>query len=158
MRASNRKQELSVSDACRAVSTQRRCGSPGHVLKVLRQFEREVAALASTARRTRQDSQTLRAEALILLATRLFLSGLILTVLFALGHLAGFLQTARAARRDPQLAELTRAMRGHKVNLLGFQPSLLDFREYFSLNFSVLQGIVICAVIIALFGLAWWTA
>lgn len=73
-----------------------------------------------------------------MLATRLFLSGLILTVLFALGHLAGFLQAARAARQDPKLAEITRAMREYKVNLLGFQPSLLDFREYFSLNFSIL--------------------
>ncbi len=73
-----------------------------------------------------------------MLAMRLFLSGLVLMVLFALGHLAGFLQAARAARQDPHLAEATRAMRAYKVNLLGFQPSLLDFREYFSLNFSIL--------------------
>lgn len=84
------------------------------------------------------DSPTNRAEARTMLAMRLFLSGLVLIVLFALGHLAGFLQAARAARQDPQLAEATRAMRAYKVNLLGFQPSLLDFREYFSLNFSIL--------------------
>jgi len=73
-----------------------------------------------------------------MLSLRLFQSGLVLTALFALGHLLGFLQAFRAARRDPGLAELTRAMREHKTKVLGFEPSILDFREYFSLNFSLL--------------------
>lgn len=73
-----------------------------------------------------------------MLARQIFVSGLIVTGLFALGHFAGFLRGARAARRDPHMTDLTRAMREHKVNLFGFQPSLLDFREYFSLNFSIL--------------------
>jgi hypothetical protein len=71
-------------------------------------------------------------------AKRLFLSGLIVMCLFAFGHLAGFLQAARSARQDPHMIDLTREMREHKVNVLGFQPSILDFREYFSLNFSIL--------------------
>ena len=33
------------------------------------------------------------------------------TLLFALAHLAGFLQAAHAARHHPDLAELTRAIR-----------------------------------------------
>ncbi len=69
---------------------------------------------------------------------RLFLSGLIAMGIFGLGHLAGFLQGAHAARHDPAMAELTRAMREQKVSVLGLHPSLLDFREYFSLNFSIL--------------------
>jgi hypothetical protein len=73
-----------------------------------------------------------------MLARRLFLSGLIMMCLFAIGHFGGFLQGARAARKDPDMADLTRAMREHRVRLLGFQPSILDFREYFSLNFSIL--------------------
>ena len=37
------------------------------------------------------------------------------------------------------MADLTtRAMREHKTSVLGFEPSILDFREYFSLNFSIL--------------------
>ena len=66
-----------------------------------------------------------------MLGRRLFYSGLILTAGFALAHLGGFIQAAYAARNDPSMADLTRAM-------LGFHPSILDFREYFSLNFSVL--------------------
>jgi hypothetical protein len=73
-----------------------------------------------------------------MLARRLFISGLSVTVLFAAGHFFGFLQAARAARSDPGMANLTRAMREYKANVLGFTPSILDFREYFSLNFSVL--------------------
>ena len=73
-----------------------------------------------------------------MLANRLFLSGLIMMCLFAVGHLGGFLQAARAARNDPEMAALTRAMREHKASLLGLRPSILDFREYFSLNFSIL--------------------
>lgn len=69
---------------------------------------------------------------------RLFISGLIVMSLFALGHLGGFIQSVNKARNDPGMADLTRAMRDHKVNLFGFQPSILDFREYFSLNFSIL--------------------
>ncbi len=136
-----------------------------------------------------------------MLAVRLFRSGLIASCLFALGHFLGFLEAARAARHDPAMAGLTRAMREHRTNVAGFQPSILDFREYFSLNFSILllgsavlgfvaismaphppavvrrmsavyvvtmlmllgtsvyfsvfQGMVSCAVIAALFGLAW---
>jgi len=71
-------------------------------------------------------------------ARRLFVSALILMCLFAFAHLAGFILSARAARRDPRMADLTRAMREHKTTLLGFKPSILDFREYFSLNFSIL--------------------
>lgn len=66
------------------------------------------------------------------------MSGLIAMCLFAAGHLGGFFQAARAARNDPQMADLTRAMREHRVSVLGFRPSILDFREYFSLNFSIL--------------------
>jgi hypothetical protein len=73
-----------------------------------------------------------------MLAKRFFMSGLYVTVLFAVGHFFGFVQAARAARSDPGMADLTRAMREHKTNVLGFTPSILDFREYFSLNFSVL--------------------
>lgn len=73
-----------------------------------------------------------------MLAKRLFLSGLIVMCLFAFGHLGGFFQAARSARNDPQMAELTRAMREHRSSVLGFRPSILDFREYFSLNFSIL--------------------
>lgn len=135
---------------------------------------------------------------------RLFVSGLLVMCLFALGHLGGFFQGARAARHDPSMADLTRAMREQKTSLFGFHASLLDFREYFSLNFSVLlflaaalgfvslavtedqlrvirplsqvyliafllllgtslyfsvfQGILTCAIIATLFGLAWWLA
>lgn len=74
-----------------------------------------------------------------MLAWRLFVSGLGMMCLFAAGHFAGFLQAARAARRDPDMADLTRAMREHTTSLLGFRPSVLDFREYFSLNFSILM-------------------
>ncbi len=73
-----------------------------------------------------------------MLAKQLLASGLILMGLFALAHLGGFLHAAHTARHDPGMAELTRAMRDHKSNLLGFQPSILDFREYSSLNFSTL--------------------
>jgi len=73
-----------------------------------------------------------------MLARRLFLSGLTVMCLFAAGHFGGFLQAARAARRDPGMADLTRAMREHTTSVLGFRPSVLDFREYFSLNFSIL--------------------
>jgi len=135
---------------------------------------------------------------------RLFVSGLIVMCLFALGHLGGFLQGARAARHDPSMADLTRAMKEYKTSVFGFHASLLDFREYFSLNFSILlflaaalgfvslgiaedqlrairtlsqlylvafllllgtslyfsvfQGILTCASIAILFGLAWWLA
>lgn len=72
------------------------------------------------------------------MSKRLFGCGLIVTVLFACGHFCGFLQAAREAGHNPQMAELTRAMREQKASLLGFHPSILDFREYFSLNFSIL--------------------
>lgn len=73
-----------------------------------------------------------------MMAKRLFFSGLLVMCVFAIGHLAGFLAAAQAARNDPGMAALTQAMREHKISLLGFQPSILDFREYFSLNFSIL--------------------
>ena len=69
---------------------------------------------------------------------RWFISGLAATWVFGLAHLGGFLQAARTARNDPRMSDLTRAMRAHQTNLLGFHPSILDFREYFSLNFSIL--------------------
>jgi len=71
-------------------------------------------------------------------AKRLFITGLIVMCFFAGGHLTGFLLGARAARQDPKMADLTRAMQEYKTNLFGFEPSLLDFREYFSSNFSIL--------------------
>ncbi|MFN0137800.1 MAG: LIC_13387 family protein [Phycisphaerae bacterium] len=57
---------------------------------------------------------------------------------FGVGHFFGFLSAAHAARNDPRLAELTEAMRAQRTRVLGFSPSILDFREYFSLNFSLL--------------------
>ena len=69
---------------------------------------------------------------------RVFTAGLVALVLFACGHFGGYLHASYAARHDPGLADMTRAMREHKSRLLGFSPSLLDFREYFSLNFSIL--------------------
>jgi len=67
-----------------------------------------------------------------------FVSGLWVTGLFAVGHLSGFLMGAWASRHDPGMADLTRAMRAYRIHLMGFHPSMLDFREYFSLNFSIL--------------------
>lgn len=57
-------------------------------------------------------------------------------VLFAIGHFAGFLTARAAARHDPDLVELTARMRAHRAAILGFHPSILDLREYFSLVFS----------------------
>lgn len=71
-------------------------------------------------------------------AQMLYTAGLVLMVWFGLGHFMGFVQAARAARRDPDMAELTKAMRARKTRVMGFEASILDFREYFSLNFSVL--------------------
>ena len=73
-----------------------------------------------------------------MLGKNLFLSGLVVMGFFALGHLGGFLQAAYSTRHDSAMADLTKVMREHKTSLLGFQPSILDFREYFSLNFSIL--------------------
>jgi hypothetical protein len=36
------------------------------------------------------------------------------------------------------MSALTGAMQARRASLLGFHPSILDFREYFSLNFSIL--------------------
>ena len=80
----------------------------------------------------------------------LFLGGLVLMSLFAVGHLAGFVQAARAARNDPRMADLTRAMRDHRIDLFGFRPSILDFREYFSLNFSILLVLAVVIGFVAL--------
>ncbi len=71
-------------------------------------------------------------------ASSFYTAGLVLTALFGFGHFTGFLQATRAARHDPDLADLTRSMRQKKTRLLGFEASILDFREYFSLNFSIL--------------------
>jgi hypothetical protein len=73
-----------------------------------------------------------------MLGVRFFTGGLILMALFAFGHLSGFIAAVHAARHDPGMADLTRAMRAHRTKLLGFNASLQDFREYFSLNFSIL--------------------
>lgn len=72
------------------------------------------------------------------MSSRLFLSGSIVMGVFALAHLGGFLQAVYVAQQDPGMAELTRAMREQKSSLMGFHPSILDFRYYFSLNFSIL--------------------
>jgi len=72
------------------------------------------------------------------LGRRLFVAGLVLMAAFVLAHLGGFLQSAHAARHDRGLTDLTRAMQEHKTSPLGFRPSILDFREYFSVNFSIL--------------------
>lgn len=69
---------------------------------------------------------------------RIFKAGLVVMAVFAMAHFGGFLQSAYAARTRPEMAELTRLMRATKTSLLGFEPSILDFREYFSLNFSLL--------------------
>jgi hypothetical protein len=88
-----------------------------------------------------------------MLARRLFVSGLITMCLFACAHFGGFLQAAYAARHDPGMAELTRAMRAQRTNLLGFEASILDFREYFSANFSILMllagvlGLVVLSIV-----------
>jgi hypothetical protein len=76
-----------------------------------------------------------------MIGKQFFLAALIMMSLFAVGHFGGFLQAAYAARHDPRLADLTKAMQQYKTNFLGFQPSMLDFREYFSLNFSVLLSL-----------------
>ncbi len=71
-------------------------------------------------------------------ANRWFLAAVILSALFAAGHTAGFFVSRHAARTDPNLTDLTRAMQRHRADVLGFHPSILDFREYFSVNFSLL--------------------
>jgi hypothetical protein len=71
-------------------------------------------------------------------ARHFYQTGLVLMTTLGLGHLGGFILAARAARHDPRLADVTSAMRSAKSSLLGLQPSILDFREYFSLSFSIL--------------------
>jgi len=66
-----------------------------------------------------------------------WLAGVTLEVLFACGHFAGFMMGRTAARTDPKLAEVTRLMREITTKVGPFRPSLLDFREYFSMNFSI---------------------
>ena len=70
--------------------------------------------------------------------TTLFRVGLVTTALFGLGHFTGFVQATKAARSDPDMRELTEAMRAKTTRLMGLEASILDFREYFSLNFSIL--------------------
>lgn len=72
---------------------------------------------------------------------------MVLTVLFAVGHFAGFLAARDAARSDPGLLDLTKAMQAHTTRVMGMEPSILDFREYFSANFSLL--------LLAAAGLTW---
>ncbi|MFN8061603.1 MAG: hypothetical protein U0Q12_20765 [Vicinamibacterales bacterium] len=74
------------------------------------------------------------------MSLRAFRVGLALIVLFALGHLMGFMSAAYDARHDPALADVTAMMRAHRSPLMGFAPSLLDFREYASLCYSLLLG------------------
>jgi hypothetical protein len=71
-------------------------------------------------------------------AHTMFASGLVVMALFGLGHFGGFVQASVAARRDPGMADLTRDMRAKTTRVMGFEASILDFREYFSLNFSIL--------------------
>lgn len=66
------------------------------------------------------------------------LGGVISIVVFALGHFGGFLAAAWKARSDPGMRDLTSAMRAHVEPVMGFRPSILDFREYFSASFSLL--------------------
>lgn len=67
---------------------------------------------------------------------------LIFIVLFSLGHLVGFAISARAARESPELADLTRAMAAQRNEVLGLEASVLDYREYFSVCFSILLLLV----------------
>ncbi len=67
-----------------------------------------------------------------------FIIACVLTLLFAAAHAGGFLQSRKEARHSPRRAELTRQMRAHKTRLAGFEPTTLDFYEYFSANLSVL--------------------
>lgn len=71
-------------------------------------------------------------------AQTLYAAGIVLMALFGLGHFGGFIQASSAARRDPDMADLTRDMRAKTTRVMGFEASILDFREYFSLNFSLL--------------------
>ena len=79
----------------------------------------------------------------------LFLVACGLGVLFATGHFFGFLAARHAARTDPALADLTRAMRAHVTPLAGFRPSILDFREYFSAAFSPMLLAVVALALLA---------
>jgi len=71
-------------------------------------------------------------------AHTMYAAGLVVMALFGLGHFGGFVQASLAARRDPDMADLTRDMRAKTTRVMGFEASILDFREYFSLNFSLL--------------------
>jgi hypothetical protein len=73
----------------------------------------------------------------------LYKAGLILTGLFATGHFTGFIQASLAARRDPALADLTRAMRAQGSTVAGMRATILDYREYFSVSYSILLVLVI---------------
>ncbi len=83
----------------------------------------------------------------------LFLIACGLMLLFAAGHCGGYLQARKAARHSPKHVELTRQMRAHKVKMAGFEPSVLDFYEYFSANLSVLLAFLGVAL-----GVAYWLA
>lgn len=83
------------------------------------------------------------------IAQRFFLAGCALTALFAVGHALGFAMAYRAARHDPGMAELTRAMREKRFRVGGMEPSILDFREYFSASFSLLLAGLVAVNLIA---------
>lgn len=75
-------------------------------------------------------------------ATRLMWVAVCLEALLAIGHLGGFATAAYAARHDPAMADLTAAMQAHRARVLGFEPSILDFREYFSVCYALLIGLL----------------
>lgn len=70
-------------------------------------------------------------------------TGIVLMELFAIGHFFGFLAGRRVFREDPRFAEVTQILRSKTQRLLGLEASLLDLREYFSLNFSILLSLLV---------------
>ncbi len=68
----------------------------------------------------------LRRESSVRRANRWFLAAVILSALFAAGHTAGFFVSRHAARTDPNLTVLTRAMQRHRaMSLVSIPPSLI---------------------------------
>ena len=80
-----------------------------------------------------------------------FRAGVVLCYLFAAGHTAGFVQASLAARRDPTMADLTRMMRATGSTVGGMRASILDYREYFSVAFSLL---LVLAMLLAQYAVA----
>ena len=58
---------------------------------------------------------------------------------FGVGHFNGFFMTLRAARKDAKMAAVTKVMEDHRAEVMGFTPSMQDFHEYFSINFSIMM-------------------